>query len=195
MISISKNKQSGSAHIIIISILAIALIGALGFIFWTNIVQPEAETKTSVETVVSPSPSVNRGPESDKDTIVISDWKVQFTIPDSLKDDSVKYSQQTKDGSTSYGFTTARIIALGGDCATQPYGKSVVLNRSTSSPVGMDGYVQINSSPLNGYYYTYRETIPACSGSSTDPTVKVSQVEIDDTASLGTLLKSLKASE
>ncbi len=37
--------QSGSAHVIIIAILAVALIGALGFLFWQNFINksPEAE--------------------------------------------------------------------------------------------------------------------------------------------------------
>lgn len=44
--------QSGSAHVIIIVILSIALIAALGFVFWQNVLQPKdteekAETQTS----------------------------------------------------------------------------------------------------------------------------------------------------
>jgi len=36
-----QNIQSGSAHLIIIIILALALIGALGFVFWQNFMQPK----------------------------------------------------------------------------------------------------------------------------------------------------------
>jgi lipopolysaccharide export LptBFGC system permease protein LptF len=196
MKTISVNRQQGSAHIIIVAVLAVALVGALGYIFWSNILQPKSETKTntSAKADVTASPSVSASPKADDGTIVLSDWKVKFKLPDSLKNTSVKYSQQTKGGVTSYGFTTARIEALGSDCATQPYGKTLVLARSTKAPSGMDGYVLINQAAIDGYYYTYTETLPMCSGSTTEPG-PANQVEIDDNAALGELLKSLNISE
>lgn len=36
-----QNIQSGSAHLVIVIILALALIGALGFVFWQNFMQPK----------------------------------------------------------------------------------------------------------------------------------------------------------
>jgi len=44
------NKQQGSAHLIIVVILVVALMGALGFIFWQNFVKedaPKPESKSS----------------------------------------------------------------------------------------------------------------------------------------------------
>ena len=196
MKSISKDSQRGSAHVIIIAILVFALIGALGFIFWSNFLQPKSDSGSFVKTDASPSPSASAMPKTDDNTIVLSDWKVKLTIPESLKSTSVKYSKETRHGKTDYEFTTSRIEALGGDCATQPYGKSIVLSRVTEIPANaMNGFVRVNQEPINGYYFTYTETIPACSGSITDPTVKVNQVEIDDRAALGALLKSLNPSE
>lgn len=40
-----QNIQSGSAHLIIIIVLALALIGALGFVFWQNFMQPKDDKK------------------------------------------------------------------------------------------------------------------------------------------------------
>lgn len=203
MITTSHN-QSGSkkVNIVIISALAIALISAAGFAFWTNALQSNDNAEKSATTSLSPTPSTTpqASPNleasdsvADKNTITLSDWKVQFTIPDSLKTGSVKYSQQMNHGMESYGFTTARIEALGGDCATQPYGKSLVLSRSANPLAGMYGYVAINNNPIDGYYYAYEETIPQCSGSATDPSVRVHQTEIDDKTLLRTLLGSLRA--
>lgn len=191
MITIT-NKQAGSAHLVIISVLAVALIAALGFIFWTNVIKSDDTPKEQAKTSSSPLPQV-AADEENSDTITLADWKVQFSIPDSLKTTGVEYAQQTKNGATEYGFTTARIKALGGDCKTEPYGKAVVLNRSKTAPQGMDGFAYINKEPLDGYYYTYRETIPMCSGDMSDPAAKTSDVEVQDRQYLSILLKSLKA--
>lgn len=43
--------QSGSAHLIIIVALLLALIGALGFVFWQNFMQPK-ETTTQTNSVI-----------------------------------------------------------------------------------------------------------------------------------------------
>ena len=190
------NKEQGSAHIVVVAVLAVALVGALGYIFWNNFLQPKSEIKNVADTSASTtaSPSVSPSPKPDDNTVVLSDWKVKFKTPDSLKDTSVKYSQQTKNGVTNYGFTTARIEALGGDCVTQPYGKTLILSRSTKAPTGMDGYTLINQTAINGYYYTYAATIPQCSGSSTEPT-PTNPVEVSESTALGELLKSLSASE
>lgn len=119
-----------------------------------------------------------------------------LTLTNSLKDTSVKYFRNKDNGQDNYGFTTARIEALGGDCETQPYGKSVLLSRVKEIPANaMGGIGQINQQPIDGYYYIYRETIPQCSGSTTDPSASVDQVEIDDREALKELLATLKASE
>lgn len=49
-----QNTQSGSAHLVIIIILVLALIGALGFVFWQNFMQSKDNNKqenTSVKTI------------------------------------------------------------------------------------------------------------------------------------------------
>lgn len=38
--------QKGSAHVVIVIVLVVALLGALGFIFWQNFVKPDEATKT-----------------------------------------------------------------------------------------------------------------------------------------------------
>lgn len=191
-----QNKQQGSIQVIIIAVLSLALVGLLGSMFWNNFVQSKGTTTTATVTKSVP-PVPSQSPKADPNMIILSDWKVEFTLPESLRNTSVKYTKSSKDNTTTYGFTTKRIEALGGDCVMQPYGKSLVLSRSEEAPAAntMEGFVLINKNPIDGYYYTYAETIPACSGSTTDPSVTVNQVEINDRAALGDLLKSLEATE
>lgn len=54
MIKNSQNQQ-GSTHVIIVAILAIALAGALGLIFWQNFVNKETSTKKPNESVANAS--------------------------------------------------------------------------------------------------------------------------------------------
>jgi hypothetical protein len=49
--------QSGSAHVVIIAVLAVTIIGALGFMFWQNIIN-----KPTVATTSTPSPAVSTKP-------------------------------------------------------------------------------------------------------------------------------------
>lgn len=46
----NQHKQQGSAHLVIILILAIALVGALGYIFWQNIVVKKPSDSTAQTT-------------------------------------------------------------------------------------------------------------------------------------------------
>ncbi len=40
-------KQQGSAHVIIVVVLVVALLGALGFIFWQNFIAKDSESKSN----------------------------------------------------------------------------------------------------------------------------------------------------
>lgn len=199
MENISKNKQQGSVQFVAIIILSVALVGALGYIYWSNFMQPksttinDAATTSTVTATTTPKPVTSVSPESDSNTIVLSDWKIKMTIPESLRNTSVKYSKNTKNGQDNYGFTTARIEALGGECATQPYGKSILLARTQGTLSNVDVGV-VNKTPIGGYTYDYIETIPACSGSKSDSGM-VNQVEIDDKAAIVKMLESLETTE
>lgn len=56
------NRQKGSAHVIIVSILVIALIGALGFIFWQNFIynKPAQEKDTSAKKADTDKPKTQQ---------------------------------------------------------------------------------------------------------------------------------------
>jgi hypothetical protein len=54
--------QKGSAHVAIIIVLVAALIGALGFVFWSNFIQPK------IDTPVNDSTSLIKGKITEKRT-------------------------------------------------------------------------------------------------------------------------------
>ena len=59
---IKKQSQDGSAHLILVIVLVIALIGSLGFIFWQNYTQKQDMTASPTEittpTEITPAPVV-----------------------------------------------------------------------------------------------------------------------------------------
>lgn len=73
-----KKSEIGSAHVVIIGGLIVALIGALGFIFWQNIInKPKmADTNTSAS---SPQPS--KSPEVVLKTLCTPKEKICFDYP------------------------------------------------------------------------------------------------------------------
>lgn len=80
-------KQSGSAHVIIVIILVVALIGALGFIFWQNFVAKKADTKTSSEETSKPAAKE----EPKKEPTLSANWFV-------YESQNKKYSMAIPDG-------------------------------------------------------------------------------------------------
>jgi hypothetical protein len=58
------NEQGSAAHIVIITVLVVAVLGLLGFVFWQNFIKEEApqqtatQTTTTVEKVVQAEPSI-----------------------------------------------------------------------------------------------------------------------------------------
>lgn len=61
-------KQSGLAHVVIIGVLVIALIGALGFIFWQNFMQ-----KTSTDDQADASQQTTNTGDATEDTVASND--------------------------------------------------------------------------------------------------------------------------
>lgn len=61
-------RQSGSAHIILITVLVAALIGALGFIFWQNFVQKSDSAKNNSATTSDTAKKDEKSTEPTTDT-------------------------------------------------------------------------------------------------------------------------------
>jgi len=79
-------KESGSAHIIIVTVLAIALIASIGFIFWQNIINKPQDTVTNpIKTV-----KATVLPQSQSKTYCTPLEKLCFDYPSDWKVGSVK---------------------------------------------------------------------------------------------------------
>lgn len=75
----NSQRQIGSAHLVIVITLVVALIGALGFIFWQNFVKTETDTSESVTTK-----EIEESSETDK----YADWGTYESVRDGY---SIKY--------------------------------------------------------------------------------------------------------
>ena len=79
-----QKSQSGFAHLALIIILIVALLGTLGFVYWQNFMQPKSETaKKDDSSVITPAVKnpVVADPMADWKTYDISSINVSFKLP------------------------------------------------------------------------------------------------------------------
>jgi hypothetical protein len=163
-----QKSESGSAHVIIIAILSVALIGAVGILFWQNFINKpteKASTDTAMVAKADSKQAVSESPQATANNpnegyLVLNDWGVRFK-PTS----SVKISYELKnDGhwNGDYWFTTDTLKNLGGYCDVDG---GIPLVRST------ERYIEKNSPPtplnneqkIGNYYYYYYTPQATCS--------------------------------
>lgn len=82
----SRIKEQGSAlHIVIVVVLVVALLGALGFIFWQNFINKPNDTQASVEQTNSeqsaPSSEDNSASFVSKDFMTSDNFGITYKIP------------------------------------------------------------------------------------------------------------------
>jgi hypothetical protein len=185
----NKQKQNGSALVILVIILIVAIIAALGFVVWQNSTQNTSQPDTSEnkpeENNIDTQP--NESNESLSGYLVLKDWGVKLKIADTLKSTEIKFSAE----SNTYAFTTARIEALGGECTKSPYNVTVSLTRHTEKPQP-GPFTLLNEQPVNGHYYTTYGPPASCSSFDENGQMQsASQTEIDDRAALKETLASI----
>lgn len=170
--TMNKHNQNGSAHVIVVSLLAVALAGALGWIFWQNFLQPKPEQQAAKGVV--PPQQVSPSPKLQAEAQILSDWNVQFAVPNDLKEAGLEVKKETgpailEDGSegtyTDYYATTSRQRAFGQLTSENAdklcdAGSGVTIIRSITSEDGVDR--QLNAKPIDGFYY--RWSIPSAGG-------------------------------
>jgi heme/copper-type cytochrome/quinol oxidase subunit 2 len=188
-------RQIGSAHLIIIVIIILALLGALGFVFWKNI------SKTnSTPSITTSSPS----PKPASDYLTISDWGIKFKIADALKTtDILNTKEQSKDTppQTSYAFTTKRIQSLGGACATQPFDNTEILTRTSEKPNATPDSTLINSTAIDSYYYILGAPPAFCTVvdsngaliNNAQVDIKAKSIEVSDRVALKSMIETLQS--
>ena len=75
------SKQAGSAHIVIISVIILAILGALGFVFWNNFMKKEAVPTKTASKEASHSKVFN-----------IPELGISIELPNSIKDLTYTYT-------------------------------------------------------------------------------------------------------
>lgn len=160
-------KQTGSTHVIVISLLMTFLVGSLLFIFWQNVInKPQSETKTNNSAVKKDQSSANNQKTSSQmgtsasstDNInyfTIDEWKVRFKVPDALKDTSIGLYTGSGVGYPGKGLVTTRMKNDAG-C-----GQSVnvyLLRRDKQELYEATGYTYLKNEPINGYWYSTSST-------------------------------------
>ena len=145
------NKQKGFAHAVIIIGLVALLIGALGFIFWQNSFHKEPVSKNETVVVEKEKDEANtRG--SQAKAFLVNEYNVEFTVPNGLKDTTIKYEKRQIGEAAFLAFTTQRVVDLGGDCAKgHPFGDLVTLSRDDQST--SNEYQVYTTEEIDGYYY------------------------------------------
>jgi hypothetical protein len=192
----NSHTQTGSAHVIIIATLIIALMGALGFIFWQNYTTKSVQTNTSVGTkqASEAKSDLNEG------YVVLADWGIRFKTDDSLKTTTVvqyKKKEKGQEGREYYLVNTERSEkAAQAACPSLSDPTGLSLYRFTEKPsTNSEGQLLeaegklLNNTAINGYYYvlvTFGWMCP--SGDENSRTTNAADIQSDDEALRSSLL-------
>ena len=151
-----KKSQSGNAHLILVIVLVIALIGAIGYIAWQNFLQPKSNNNIAMKTI-SLNPSAKRSitfnyPET---------WAVERSTTDGVDNiqatsgtDDIKIISPSKNLSVDL-YYNVHGSGFGFECGPSDYD---LLNQTTL--VGYPGTSYFEAighdthQDLSGYYYT-----------------------------------------
>lgn len=166
-------KQSGGAHVIIVVILIIALLGVLGFVFWQNFINKSAsDTQASSETQTTTSVAKGEVATSQGE-LVLSSSHVKGTYATEWG-----MSARPMTGGTSgtkiigYILSSAKLSSDAQDkqgCAAQAGTIQIVNPGDTWSEdrsgnnIPIDQYVGQDAKKVGSHYYVYVDPY-ACSG-------------------------------
>lgn len=179
---------------LILAVVAVAVVGIAVYnsgkvrqkVAATASPSPLVSTSASPQAKVSPTPTPSN-------VLGLDDWGIKIRLESSLADTRVIYNKQGGGAQSReyyYTFTTSRIQALGGNCAstTLQFGAIVSLFRLKTKPVATPDGELINDSPIGGYYYILTSPSASCSGMGVR---SQSTTEAQDRAALRSSLKTL----
>lgn len=151
-----RSSQKGSAHAIVIVLLIVALLGALGFVFYQNFIQKPVET-TSVQSDKDAQPSeVKNQRVAFESKIYTLDYPTDWTAANEVRDDgSSSAILQNSDKTIRINFSVSR-GAPGGTCDTTSQRKVRfynVSNKAVTKLNGSDAYiVEAMTDAIDGGY-------------------------------------------
>lgn len=175
-----RKTEQGSAHVIIISILVVALIGAIGFIFWQNVLQPKPSNDSTSKSASSDKTSSKSNKKTtptdlNKGYMVLDDWGVRFKeINSVISWSKTSVNSYNKPDSDIYYFTTDAWKNLPTACNTE-----IRLMRATEKSTAMTSppIALNNEEKIGGHYYYYTSPQDACGGDTLDSEAWVFQAK------------------
>lgn len=199
-------KKSNAKRIAILSVTAILLVTGVCYFLWPRLDMNRSllssyldssqhESSILPELVLGSNNGSN--PTVTATELAIPAWDVKFSVPVSLQDTQVKYTERKSNDQppvTYYALTTSHIEALGEKCTTRPFGDEVILNRFSEKPIAVPDGELINSEPIGGYYYIFSSPVAYCSELDAKGNMRApSQVEVEDRHSLNELIKTIQS--
>ena len=127
----SMNKQKGSAHVAIVIVLIVALLGALGFIFWQNFIRNEPATKKT-EAVNIKSSDSDKVADSNSSTLYENDIYSFEYLSDDWRVDEDSYDVDNPNDKTPVARTENYKAAVGMGIDTGAY-VAVYVNKADQS--------------------------------------------------------------
>lgn len=177
-----KHKQSGSVHLIITVILVLALLGALGFIFWQNFINKKDSTATTTTTTSTTAANTTATVPAN-DNLVVSQWGV--TVP-------IKNFVLTDTNGENIGVTTQAIIDEAKKINCSDNGIGTIFRAKSTADV--PSYVPV-SSQIGVYYYGYwSRSQAACTDSQGNPPATLNSLMMDAEAAMKAAVINTKAS-
>lgn len=174
------NKQSGSAHVIVIIILVIAILGLLGFVFWQNFIEKKntvvnntSPTTTTTKAASSPSPA----PTSTLATLSLPSYGVE--IPYNSTDDTYTVVDATGSNAGAYTVKSKKLAAA---CGDGTFGTIYQTAKGETKPM--------TSAPVTvgNYDYSWGAYNPSCTTNSQVDTATAVQKSFENA------FKNIKAS-
>lgn len=178
-------KQSGSAHLVITIILAVALIGTLGFVYWQNFMQPKDSNKSvSVSKDATDNDEVTTKSEEAVETydgyLVFDGWDIKSKLPSNLGTNKIVYQKVAGDNTGNYyDVSTERVSALGSDCAML----FRIMRSEEPFAAGVGAPTVIGK--IGSYYYGLQGPQSLCTDIGAD-------IQLEDSTMLRTVLNNIE---
>jgi hypothetical protein len=189
----NQKTQTGFAHLIVITvILAIGLVGAIGYVVYQNMNPKQTDSADNSsqdqDKVSDKTPGTDADtdadPISNDDYLVLSDWGVKFKMPDDTVNRTIKYYKVSNNGAEYYRFTTSGVEEIDG-CASTSLG---TINRSTKTPSEAPNDPSVTNGmflkKIENYNYYFSPALAVC---ATDQSEAHGEIQAAD----GTLIKEL----
>lgn len=154
-------QQKGSSHVIIIIGLVVALIGALGFVFWQNFIYKEPVATDNDKVAVKEEKVA--GDDTDISGLLIDEWKIEIPV-DSSYTVSKFHRSDEENGKNQYTVYAVSNNAIGKEARSLecPDDKLGDIIRTTDF---QQGDPRIRTEKIAGYYYLYAPRSElACAG-------------------------------